>query len=152
MSLSLETQIPKFLVDNRLSAQYLSRKEVWMLQEAWRKIYSKRVSEKTGKWIYKGKDWHSFSYSFTDSISGSRAELAYKNESPIEFILLISNRESVAYSCKGEVPPSVEDLNLLLQQSSEPVDFYVFPFDLSWTLVMTHEVGCGPYFAINHSY
>ena len=130
-----------------LSIRSLARKDVWSLQEAWREIYSKQVKVETGKWVYRRRDWHSFSYGFTKALAGSRAETAYNAEAAEEFILLVSNVDSFGYSCNGRILIPVADLKLLRQQSSQPIDFYVFPPDLRWTLVVTHEADCGPYFA-----
>ena len=48
--------------------------------------------------------------------------------------------DDLLFDCKGPPSPDFRPLEN---------DIYIFPHDLSWTFVVTHEMSCGlgPYFA-----
>ena len=113
-------------------------KKVWEFQQRWREVFSKKVKAQKGRWIYRGFDWHAFSYNFAQYKEGSNAYESYKRIKEQNFIIISEDEGSPSFSCTSERAPDL---------SNFMGDYYVFPETLEWTMVFTHEDGLGPYFA-----
>lgn len=84
--------------------------------------------------------WHVLSGGRYPSVSGEQAAAAYAEQTGAEFVVLSNDRISAVLSC---VRP----------ESRTWSDCYVFPPNLAWTMVFTHEDGwLGPYFARHRDY
>ncbi len=144
---SLQEEISSFFFRNNMPCEVLSMKEKWRIQQAWREKFAKEVKSSTGKWIFRGFDWHAFSYEFTPCLRGARAEEVFNQKSADKCFLVTSHRDIPAYLCnKGEGLNAGIFIELL---SSLPglIDFYIFPIDYKWTMVFVHEPNMGPFFA-----
>jgi len=108
------------------------------LMEQWRQVYSSQVKRRTGKWVYDGLDWHTFSWEFSPSKLGEEALQLYKKQTATEVIVIPAFDEIIAYTCVGCCPPDFSEMFM---------DLYVFESSLNWTMAFTHEQPeIGPYF------
>jgi Domain of unknown function (DUF4275) len=153
MSNSARLQIENFLLKYKINNKQIDKQTKWNLRQEWRKNFAVNVRDKTGKWIFKGIDWHAFSYSYTDSSQGMKAEEAYDNLKPKEFFLISSNDQVPSYECKTLSPPSAAEVRIFLSDNPDLFDMYISAPDFHWTIVFTHEQkhGLGPYFAFKSS-
>lgn len=134
-----DRELEGFLSETQIVASRLSKTKKLILQRAWRKIFAMSTFEKTGKWRYRGHDWHSFSYEFHTHIDGGKAIKAYSRTKAFVFYIVPEDEPLHAYECRGRKLPDLSSLNQ---------DIYVFPPDLAWTMVFTHEQPeMGPYYA-----
>lgn len=133
--------IQTYLVDNGVVViRDLHRKELWSLQQAWRQVYAIKVKAETGKWIYRGVDWHTFSFGFAKCLEGNQAYREYEFLPPCGFLVIPDNpnTQNVGLLCRSKAMPDLREFG----------DVYVSDPQLDWTMVFTHEHGsCGPYFA-----
>jgi hypothetical protein len=116
-----------------------------------RQLTRLEISESVGRWLdCFGKDrfgvnaraymWHVFSYERYPSLSGQAAQREYEQHEAPEFWVVSNERD------EGFVTD-------LLPQSCSLRDWIVFPVNLAWTMVFTHEDGyLGPYFARSPAY
>lgn len=131
------------------SATALDARELRREQTKWREAFGRGVKESTGKWTYKGIDWHAFSYRFAPCLRGAKAEDAFNRVASPPFVLLVTHSETHGYRCDGKVP-SVANLQRLMAESRLPLDLYLSAVDYEWTMIITHEGqnGIGPFFAM----
>lgn len=131
------------------SATVLDDRVVRREQAKWRETFGKGVKESTGKWTYKGIDWHAFSFRFAPCLKGPKAETAFNGIASAPVILLVSHPQTHGFQCAGKIP-SLDNLRRLLTTSKLPIDIYLSPPDYEWTMVLTHEDqnGTGPFFAM----
>lgn len=153
MNNSARLRIEDFLLKYRISSKRIDKHTKWKLQQEWRKNFAANVREKTGKWMFKGIDWHAFSYSYTYSLKGIKAETAYDNLKAKEFFLISSNEQVPSYECNTISPPSAAEVRDFLFENPDLFDMYISAPDFHWTMVFTHEQkhGLGPYFAFKAS-
>jgi len=133
------------MADNLATWFHLARPEelqsetVWRTQQRWREVYSSALHSETGRWTYRGYDWHTFSYGFSPSISGRDAEEEARKSLPGDVWILADVGNVRQWGRRGflesfSLPPAREDI-------------IVAPLDLSWTLTLTHDRDHGPYFS-----
>jgi len=135
----IDRELEEFLVNRHIAATCLSKTKKLMLQRAWRKVFAVSTYEKTGKWRYRGHDWHSFSYDFYPHLDGNRALQKYVNIKGGVFYVIPDDKNLMGYECRGKKLPDL---------SSFGQDIYVVPAELGWTMVFTHEQPeFGPYYA-----
>ncbi len=104
----------------------------------WCAAFLEPVKLQTGKYRYRQLHWHAFSFGLVHSIQGKSALSAYES-SCVEPIIVIP--ESWQDTCGARLLGArLPDFSSLLD------DLYIFPESLDWTLVLTHESHCGPYF------
>lgn len=140
-------KIADFLTVHGYAFTTLGRKQKWEIQRDWRRQFSAGVNDATGKWVYKGKDWHAFSYGFTPCLKGARAEAAYDALTAESFLLLSSNEDVPAFKCETG-PPKLSALESLAMEHPSLLDLYISSPQFSWTFVLTHEA-IGPFFALS---
>lgn len=107
--------------------------------QRWLERFCPNVKRKTGSWIYRGYRWHAYSYEYESALRGTRAFNAYVARQATDFYLFFEF-DDLMFHCTGPPSPDLRPLD---------DDVYVFPHDLAWTFVVTHEMslGLGPYFA-----
>ena len=90
----------------------------------------------TGKWVYRGFRWHSYSYGHQEVDSGDSAIAAYYRQSLMPFYVYHECFDELL-KCTSDAWPDI---------CSFGDDIYVFPCDFLWLFTTTHERGYGPYF------
>jgi len=109
------------------------------LTERWLERFCANLHRATGKWVHRGLRWHAYSYGFEHALTRDAALAAYAaRAAPAVFVYF--EEEDELFDCVGVPSPRFDDWHH---------DLYVFPADLAWTMVFTHEhaIGFGPYFA-----
>lgn len=126
----------------------LSEKETIENQQRWRHQFSRPVKAATGRWIFKGLDWHVFSFKFTPCRTGKRARAAFDLIEPREVLACWYSEIAIGWRITGDVPKSGELIGFV-ESLRSPVDLYLSDPALQWTMVFTHEQssGIGPFFA-----
>jgi hypothetical protein len=104
----------------------------------WDETFCPNVHRRTGAWIHLGYRWHAYSYGFEAALTGDAALAAYAVCAARDLLVYFEDED--LFDCFGVASPDF---------SSFGDDLYVFPADLAWTMVFTHEqcIGLGPYFA-----
>lgn len=116
----------------------LTLEQTHALRDAWRRVYARPLKRSHGVWHRGAYDWHIFSFEDTYALEGDDARRAYAAERCAELVFLPNDKHDRGCRVVTVRPPE-----LGLQS-----DVYVFPPDLSWTVVFTHEDGwMGPYFS-----
>lgn len=107
--------------------------------QVWLEAFFPNVKRNTGHWVYRGYRWHAYSFNHEVTVSGEKAFGAFQ-AMPIEPFYLFHEWNDNLYECTAEVWPDLRALN---------DDIYIFPRQLEWMFVITHEmsIGLGPYFA-----
>lgn len=91
----------------------------------------------TGKWVYRGFRWHSYSYGHQEVDSGKPAVAAYYRQPIVPFFIYHECYDEML-KCTADAWPDI---------CSFRDDIYVFSSDFQWLFTTTHERGYGPYFA-----
>lgn len=133
------SSLQDYLEQNSINYSVMAKKVVWKLQQKWRETFSQKVKEQKGKWVYRGFDWHTFSYDFAIYKSGARAMGFYSKIDERNYIIISEDSDSPSFSCSSDKLP---DLSNVLG------DYYIYPETVEWTMVFTHEESLGPYFAL----
>jgi len=109
------------------------------VQQRWLEQYCSNVKAQTGDWIHLGFRWHAYSYGFEVAVSGDEARDLYRSKDQSTYLIYFESYGQL-FDCVG---PACPDLSGLKD------DVYLFPADLSWTMIFTHEegIGFGPFFA-----
>ena len=121
----------------------LSADETKALRQRWREAFAGPVKRRHRVWVYRGYDWHAFSYGLTPSVSLQPALEAYR----------AAFREGLRKGRRREVYLMPEDLPAFRCRAAEPPDLskqecLVCPEGLDWTMAFTHEDGwLGPFFS-----
>jgi hypothetical protein len=91
---------------------------------------------RTGSWIHLGYRWHAYSYAFETALDRDAARDAYLERAASSFFVYFESAD-LLFDCFGNASPLFDDWR---------DDLYVFPADLAWTMVFTHEQesGLGP--------
>jgi hypothetical protein len=107
--------------------------------QQWQQRFFPRVFRETGEWVHRGYHWHAYTYGFEVAVKGADALAAYTARA--ERKLLVYFEDDALFDAYGEPSPDF---------SPWGQDLYVFPHDLAWTMVFTHEqeIGLGPFFAL----
>lgn len=113
-----------------VAVEELSRKETWAHQQRWRECYSACVKARTGMWTYGAFDWNTFAFGFARCLRDAKALAAYGACPAEEFLVIPEPNKGPGLRCSAESPPDL---------SSSLIEVYVFPTDLDWTMVFTHE-------------
>lgn len=101
-----------------------------VLAETWLTVFGQQLAPHMHDYM-----WHVFSYASYPSVAQHEALSAYAGVTSPEYVVL-SNDQDEAFLTDQK--PSSCSLR----------DYYVFPKNLAWTMVFTHEDGwLGPYFA-----
>jgi hypothetical protein len=132
------SSLKDFLEKHSISHSQFVKKETWKVQQKWRETFSRKVKEQEGKWIYRGFDWHTFSYDFAKYKGGANAFELYKQIDVQDYFIISEDEDSPSFLCSSAKVPDFSNLW---------GDFYVFPETVEWTMVFTHEDGLGPYFS-----
>ncbi|MEM7456349.1 MAG: DUF4275 family protein [Planctomycetota bacterium] len=98
------------------------------------------VERSTGKWVYNVYRWHAYTYRFEQAIVGPEAFERFHQQTVMPFYIYRETDDSL-FDCNARSWPDVrvfED------------DVYVFPHDMAWLFITTHEAsrGIGPFFAL----
>lgn len=144
---SLQDRLLNYFQTNNVIANPLSIKERWKIQQSWRETFAFEVKAKTGKWTYRGNDWHAFSYNFTPCLRGFRAIEAFNLKTLNHLYLVSSNIDIPAYNCIGRKSFTAGQFIDLLSNIPELIDLYLFTEHYEWTMVIVHEPDIGPFFA-----
>lgn len=147
MSSRSRFNLEHFLVKQGVEFSPKETNAKWKIQRIWREKFARTTKEATGKWAINDRDWHTFSYGYAQSLRGARAESAYAEALAEHFILASSNEEIPFYQCRANNLPESDLLQRLIEENPALLDIYVFPLDLEWTMVFTHETNIGPFFA-----
>ncbi len=132
------SRLERLLKPERSGATRLTEEETERLRAAWRERFAAKLDRSLSAESKGGFDWHTFSYGVFPHLSGDEARNAYR--------MRIRRAELVLLPHRGEGPGfrvcGLHDF------SRANVDVYIFPENLSWTMVFTHEDDwLGPYFA-----
>lgn len=128
-------ELRDLLRDGDVQFEEIPRKERWHYQQLWRECYCATVKARTGQWTYRGFDWHTFEFGFARSRLGLKALNAYFACTAGDFLVIPAHDTVPALRCHGDALPDLSPL---------APEFYVFPPDLEWTMVFSHE---GPIFS-----
>lgn len=115
----------------------LPRKEAFRVQREWLARFASNVKEQKKKWVFLDYMWHGFSYEMQPCKAGTRARAAYAAQELEEFCVFDEGARH-GYACTSSSWPDFSDLH---------DELYVFPKSMRWTMVFTHELSLGPYFA-----
>jgi hypothetical protein len=127
--------VTQLLAECGIAFDVLTEKERWEAQQRWRECFSRGVKARTGRWTYGGRDWNAFDQGFVRSLRDTKAMRAYLSVTEREFLVICEDEAQLGLACRGAPPPDFTTVEL---------ELYVFPIDLSWTMVFTHE---GPFFS-----
>ncbi|MFO0568940.1 MAG: DUF4275 family protein [Polyangiaceae bacterium] len=120
-----------------LRVTQLTVDETIALRDSWRRVYARPLKRTHGVW-HRGKyDWHIFSQRDTYALEREEARAAYHAQLCNELLVIPNDKHRAGYRVVTHEPvvPDEEDV-------------YIFPPDLAWTMVFTHEDGwLGPYFS-----
>ncbi|MEZ4223516.1 MAG: DUF4275 family protein [Polyangiaceae bacterium] len=136
--MSKPSRLERLLKPTRSGATRLCDEETERYRLAWRKRFAARLDPELSGEGKGGFDWHAFSYQTCRHVTGDEARNAYRNLADSADLVLLPHRgEGPGFRAHG-----AHDF------SGAGVDVYIFPEDLSWTMVFTHEDGwLGPYFS-----
>jgi len=113
-----------------------TQKETLEIEKKWMKIFCKNKQGFNTR-AYK---WHIFSGKGFPSLEADEAHKEYESKTESEYVVMGNDGE----------------LSILTKQrpsSCNLTDYYVFPFNMSWSMAFTHEEGwLGPYFAYHPNY
>ena len=115
----------------------LTIEETSALRDSWRRVYARPLGRATGVW-HRGKyDWHVFSHRDTFALEREAARAAYHAQACKVLLVITDDKRRPGYRVVSAEPVVPDE-----------ADAYVFPPDLAWTMVFTHEDGwLGPYFS-----
>ena len=90
-------------------------------------------------WIHRGFRWHAYSEGFETALEGEEALAAYLKQDLSRYLIHFEH-DRLIFDCQGPPCPVLPNIG---------DDVYLFPHDLAWTMVFTHEdcLGQGPFFA-----
>lgn len=117
----------------------LSQKDVWAVQQRWRELYAREMRATTGAWVFRGFDWHLFSYGFRQCVSGIHAQSNLDAHIPCAVVVFSDAGSRQTYGRRGTLTS--------LPHPQTGSDIIIAPFDFAWTYVQTHEFDLGPYFS-----
>jgi len=126
----MRVELVRFIEERGVCTTELPRKERWYRFQRWREIYSRRIHEKTGKWVHRGWDWHTFSGGFAIAMRGARAVELYKAGNCPEVLVLPQDSKFPALRCSRWNPIDFSPLGL---------EVSIAPDSLEWTMVFSHE-------------
>jgi hypothetical protein len=107
-----------------------SKEEAIVLANSWLSIFGEKPAPHMHDFM-----WHVFSYGSYPSVALQKAHDAYQNIASPEYVVLSNDRDEAFIT---DQKPT----------SSCFSDYYIFPKNLAWTMVFTHEDGwLGPFFA-----
>ena len=108
----------------------LTTGEAATLAAAWMQVFGRKPAPKTDRFM-----WHVFSCDAYPSVRRQAALDAYEAVAAAEYVVLSNARDQALVTRRKPTSCSLSD-------------YYVFPRNLAWTMVFTHEDGwLGPYFA-----
>jgi hypothetical protein len=145
--ISIQDELESFFKRNDILFESLSRKEEWLIQQKWREVFAINVKAKTGKWNYRGNDWHAFSYNFTQCLKGAKAVEAFNKRRFASFYFFTSNDAVPAFKCVCIELLTTGHFIDLLTDIPKLDDLYLFSINYEWTMVIVHEPNIGPFFA-----
>jgi hypothetical protein len=125
------------------ACEELPKKQRWAAMQRWREVFAAPYHAATGKWRKHGDfDWHVFTPKHFQALSGSKAVELYEGQPPTTFVVVPDEefqQHLPAFRCRGGGWPNFRRFM---------IDVYVWPEDVGWTMVFTHEesIGIGPYF------
>lgn len=139
MARTLEAWLTELRDKYQIAAEPVEVAPARRLNKQWLERFCANVKLKTGKWVYRGYRWHAWSFGYESALHGARAFEAFVERQATEYYLYLE-REDLLLDCSG--PPS-PDFRSLFEEA------YIFPYDVSWTFALTHEMtmDLGPYFA-----
>ena len=129
--------LKKTLETKNIDYEPLGQKERYAIQREWLTRFAQEVKDVKGKWVFNGFMWHGFSFGMQECAEGKGAMAAYRHQNVERFYLFDENAEH-CYRCRGRIFPDL---------SGAAGDVYVFPESMGWTMVFTHEIDHGPFFA-----
>jgi hypothetical protein len=106
----------------------IPRQEQWLYGQRWRECYSAAVKAGTGKWTIGHWDWNTFDHGYARCRTDAKALAAFLDCSANAFIII--PERGAGLRCSAPVMPDL---------SATPLELYVFPPDLEWTMVFSHE-------------
>ncbi|MEM1448417.1 MAG: DUF4275 family protein [Planctomycetota bacterium] len=116
----------------------LPQREVWSLQQRWRRHYALHLHRATGKWTHLGFDWHVFSYGYCDHRRGRSAAESLRERLASEVHLFADGGASRTWGVTATLR-AYESLEIAN-------DIIVAAPDFSWTFVVSHDgSGGGPF-------
>jgi len=111
----------------------LPQQEAWVYQQRWRECYCASMHALTGKWKDGDYGWNTFDRGYARCLRDSKALHAFLACPASEFLLILDSGKG--WRCSASAMPDL---------ASWPQECYVFPPDLEWTMVFSHE---GPFFS-----
>jgi hypothetical protein len=127
----------------------LETAEKGALHALWRARFAAHVQRATGRLVYRGFDWHAFSYAATfdeatlpwsELHAGNAARQRYHDASfATSKVFVLPERDDMP-GYELAVPP-------LPDFQGQALDVHVVPADLAWTMSFPHD-DHGPYFAV----
>ena len=117
----------------------ISRQEKQQLQLQWRAVFAFTLNVQRARRTSSSRDWHIFSTKQAVCREHAMAQTLYQRIKSADFFIIPEAEELPGLRCTAAALPDLSALAL---------DLYVFPPDLAWTMVFTHEPAWhGPYFA-----
>ena len=124
-----------------LVSEVLTQKEVWSAQQRWRKTFARHLHAETRKWVYRGFDWHVFSWGFCEHLSGKHAIKALEEALPASVLVHSDCGDTHSFGFRGKLG--------VLATPNPAHDIVISDPRFRWTFVLTHEAHCGPYLSRN---
>ena len=115
----------------------LTARQSYEVQKGWLEVFAQNTKTKTGEYIKGDLMWHSFSLKHEECLQGIAALEKYKKQSRCK-LFIFDHDLADCYFC---IPKELPDFSGL------GGDIYVSEINYKWTMVFTHEVGFGPYYA-----
>ncbi len=126
-----------FLDKNKVSYVSLSKKDSFKVQKKWLDVFAQNVFNSCAHWVYDGYKWHGFLNGWELSVEKEKAILEIESAT-IEPFYLFNENGRLCLMCNAGSYPKFDWYN---------DDIYILNESLLWTMVYTHELGYGPYFA-----
>ena len=117
----------------------LPRREVWKIQQRWRRRYSLNVHRSTGSWTCGQFDWQTFHSGYCECDRAGQAVIQMESRLPCAVYVLL---DGVSTADWGVAATLVSYEQLVI-----PDDIIVSAVDYSWTFAVTHSNSGGPFYS-----
>jgi hypothetical protein len=127
----------------------LATSEKHALQAMWRARFAAHVQQATGRLVYRGFDWHAFSYAeafAADSLPWSELRTGQAARQRFHEASLTTTRVFVLPE-PDDLPGYELAVPPLPDFQGQGADVHVVPADFAWTMSFPHD-DHGPYFAV----
>lgn len=138
------------LLSRRAAVRPLAKKEIWTVQERWRRTFGQGYAKETGNQIKAGLEWQAIEIG-QPHLEGARAGASYKEVQASTWVIWANGAKPfAAFECEGTLP-EIEQLQRLLDRHRALLDCVLLDADGQWTAVFTSEWGPEhPFLAFGH--